>query len=226
MYHRPIKGEGSMRLIFTFAAAAALVGCENEAPDNRAAQSKPVTVTPSAPARVITASFDCDRANGQAQELVCADANLAAMDREVARLARLAAEPAAAADWAMQRDDCWKADELRHCVMATAMLKIHQLRQGSEVARRGDGLSVGPVAYSCKGIAGPVLATFVNSDPGAVAIEWGGQAIAIDHVTAASGANYEGRWNGQPYRLWTKGKEATLTVPGKGDLLCIEKTAS
>ena len=215
-----------MRQIIIFAATAALVGCNREAPDNRATEDKPVVTTAAAPERAIQASFDCGRANGQAQELVCADANLAAMDREVSRLAGLAAEPAAAADWAQQRDDCWKSDELRQCVMATAMLKIHQLRQGSEVARASDGLSVGPVAYACKGIAGPVLATFVNSDPGAVALEWGGQGIAIDHVSAASGANYQGRWNGQPYGFWSKGKEATLTVAGKGDLQCVETPAS
>ena len=215
-----------MRLIIIFAATAALVGCNREAPDNRVTEDKPVVTTPATPERAIQASFDCGRANGQAQELVCADANLAAMDREVARLAGLAAEPAAGADWAMRRDDCWKADELRQCVMATAMLKIHHLRQGSQVARESDGLSVGPVAYSCKGIAGPVLATFVNSDPGAVALEWGGQEIAIDQVNTASGARYDGRWNGQPYGFWNKGAEATLTVPGKGDLVCLEQVAN
>ena len=106
------------------------------------------------------------------------------------------------------------------------MLKIHALRQGSEAARGSNGLSVGPIAYSCRGIDGPVLATFVNSDPGAAALEWGGQAIAIDHATTASGARYDGRWNGQSYAFWTKGKEATLTVPGKGDLQCRETSAS
>ena len=212
-----------MRPFLVTIAALAMIGCDRETPDNnRAAQDKP-SATPAVSAkRTIEASFDCGRANGQAQELVCADANLAAMDREVARLSGLAMEPAGQADWAQQRDQCWKSDELRECVMAAAMLQIHRLRQGSEAARAGEGLSVGPVAFSCKGIAGPVLATFVNSDPGAVALEWGGQAIAVDHVIAASGAKYEGRWNGEQYGFWTKGNEATLTVPGKGDLACVE----
>lgn len=217
-----------MRLIFTLAAAVVvLAGCNRQAPENGVAEAKPGGALPDASERAIQASFDCGRANGQAQELVCGDANLAAMDREVARLAGLAAEPAAQADWAQQRDSCWKADELRHCVMAAAMLKIHALRQGSEMARGGgEGLSVGPVAYSCRGIEGPVLATFVNSDPGAATLEWGGQAIAIDQATTASGARYDGRWNGESYAFWTKGREATLTVPGKGDLQCSETSAS
>lgn len=215
-----------MRRIITFAAVAALAGCNREAPDNQVTQNSPAATAPASPDRAITASFDCDRARGQAQELVCGDAGLAAMDREVARLSGQAIEPAAQAEWVQQRDTCDKADELRQCVMAAAVLKIHRLRQGSEAARAGDGLSIGPVAYSCNGVAGTMSATFVNSEPGAVALEWGDQAIAIDQVVAASGARYEGRWNGQAYGFWSKGKEATLTIPGKGDLQCVETSAS
>lgn len=215
-----------MRLIITLVAAMIVTACDQAAPDNQVAATTPVTTPPDEAPRAITASFDCDRARGQAQELVCGDAGLAAMDREVARLTGQAIEPAAQAEWVQQRDACDKADELRQCVMASAMLKIHRLRQGSEAARAGEGLSVGPVAYRCKGIEAPVLATFVNSQPGGVALEWNGQAIAIEQVEAASGAKYEGRWNGEPFTFWSKGKEATLTVPGKGDLQCVETSAS
>ncbi len=211
-----------MRLIMTVAAAAlALAGCEREPPANRTAGDT-ANAEVEKPARAITASFDCDRARGQAQELVCGDAGLAAMDREVARLSGLAAEPASQAEWVQQRDGCDKADELRQCVMAAAMLKIHRLRQGSEAARAGKGLSIGPLTFTCRGLSDPVEATFVDSEPAAVALEWGGQAIAIDQGVLGSGARYEGRWNGQPYVFWNKGKEATFTVPGKGDLQCSE----
>jgi membrane-bound inhibitor of C-type lysozyme len=216
-----------MRLIFTaVAGAAALAGCDR-GPTNQASTANDATPAAKAaePSRM-AASFDCAAARGQAQELVCADANLAAMDREVARLATLAAEPAAQAEWAQERDSCGKADLLRECVMSTSALAIHRLRSGSEAARSKDaeGISVGPVAYRCKGVADPVAVTFVNSDPGAVAIAWGKQALALDHVTAASGAKYEGRWDGQPWTFWTKGREATLTHPAKGDLSCAEVT--
>lgn len=213
-----------MRLIIICAAGAALVGCDSKAPDNRTVEPTAAAARPATP-RAITASFDCDRARGQAQELICGDAPLAAMDREVARLSALAVEPAAQAEWVQQRDSCDKADELRQCVMASAMLKIHRLRQGSEAARGGEGPSVGPVAFTCRGLAGPVEVTFFNGDSGAAALEWGGQAIAIDQAMSASGARYEGRWNGEPYAFWNKGKEATFTVPGKGDLQCAERDA-
>ena len=185
------------------------------------APAKPAATKAEEPSRLV-ASFDCAAARGQAQELVCGDANLAAMDREVARLAGLAAEPAAQAEWAQQRDACGKADLLRECVMATSALAIHGFRQRSEAARSKDneGISIGPVEYRCKGIAAPVFATFVNSDPGAVAIEWGTQSLALDHVIAASGSKYEGRWDGQPWIFWIKGADATLTDPAKGDIAC------
>lgn len=212
-----------MRWVFTIAAAVALAGCDRPAPDNRSARDTPV-VAPDGPKRTIQASFDCDRARGQAQELICADGNLAAMDREVSRLAGLAAEPAGLADYTQKRDSCGKADELRRCVMATAALEIHRLRHGSEAARV-EGMSVGPVAFSCKGLAGPVLATFINSDPGALALEFSGKAIAIDQVQSGSGARYDGRWDGENYAFWSKGRDATFTVAGKGDIQCSETAA-
>ncbi len=208
-----------MRLMIILAAAA-LASCERPQPAANVSQENAANTTAPKPARAITASFDCDRARGQAEELICGDAGLAAMDREVARLSALALEPASQAEWVQQRGACAKADELRQCVMAAAMLKIHRLRQGSEAARADESISVGPVAFTCRGLPEPVQATFVNSDPGAVALEWGGQAIAIDQAMSGSGARYEGRWNGQPYSFWNKGREATFTVPGKGDLQC------
>ncbi len=210
-------------MLWAMGAALLLAGCEASAPDNQPAANAATdegTAAASA-SRTIIASFDCNRANGQAQELICADANLAAMDREAARLG--GGDPAGQAAWARERDDCWRSDELRQCVMASTALRIHGLRQDRNAG--ADGISAGPAHYACTGISGPLLATFVNSDPGAVVLEWGGQAIAIDRVPTASGTRYDGRWNGQSYAFWDKGEEATLTVPGKGDLRCVETPA-
>lgn len=215
-----------MRPILLVMATMVLAGCDRQQAVGNSTQADTNLATATKPSRAITASFDCDRARGQAQELICGDPGLAAMDREVARLSALAVEPASQAEWEQQRGACDKADELRQCVMAAAMFKIHRLRQGSEAARAGEGLSVGPVAFTCRGLEGSVEATFVNADPGAVALEWGGQVIAIDQAMSGSGARYEGRWNGQPYVFWNKGREATFTVPGKGDLQCSEAPAA
>lgn len=210
-----------MRLILMLAAGFALLGCERPVATESAEPSN--SAAPSAkPERAIMASFDCDRARGQAQELICGDSMLAAMDRELARLTSLAGDPASQAEWVQQRDACAKADELRQCVMAAAMLKIHRVRQGSEAARAAAGPSLGPVEFDCRGLPDPLQATFVQSDPGAVTLEWGGRSIAIEQISAASSAYYEGRWDGQSFAFRNKDREATFTMPGKGDLQCSE----
>jgi len=213
-----------MRLILIASVATlALAACDRDAPDNRAV-AKPATAPAATtrPDRKINASFDCGRARGQAQELICADANLAAMDREAVRLG--AGDPAGQATWASERDACGKADELRLCVMANAALRIHHLRAASP--DEAAGISVGPVAFRCKGLDAPLSVTFINSDPGAVAVESNGQVVALDHVEAASGARYVGRWNGEEWGFWEHGGEATLGVPGKGDLTCTKQAKS
>ena len=204
-------------ILMVAVAMLALTGCKQKASDNHT-----VAVAPKADApadRKVTASFDCDRARGQAQELVCADANLAAMDREVARLG--ASDTAGQAAWAKARDDCGKADELQQCVMANAVLRIHHLR--SVTPGDAGGISVGPVGFACKGLTRPIAVTFINSDPGALVVETNRQTVALDHVEAASDARYAGRWNGEEWSFWEHGGEATLTVPGKPEMRCTRR---
>ena len=210
-----------MRLIFKLSLCTlALAGCNRPVADNREKPKPSPTVAAGQGAanRTITASFDCNLARGQAQELVCADASLAAMDREAARLG--ANDAAGQAAWASERDSCGKADELRLCVMANAVLRIHQLRQATP--DDAGGISVGPVGFACKGLDKPLAVTFINSDSGAVAVESNGQTVALDHAEAASGARYVGRWNGEEWSFWEHGGEATLSVPGKADMTCIK----
>ncbi len=203
-------------ILMVAVAGMALAGCEQQTPDNRMA-AKPGTPPVAAKAgRKISASFDCDAARGQAQELICADANLAAMDREAARLG--AGDAAGQAAWARERDACGKADELRLCVMANAALRIHHLR--SVMPGDAAGISFGPVGFTCKGLSKPLAVTFINSDPGAVAVESNGQTVALDHAEAASGVRYVGRWNGEEWSFWEHGGEATLTIPGKAEMTC------
>ncbi|MEO6579925.1 MAG: MliC family protein [Sphingomicrobium sp.] len=206
-----------MRLILIAAASAlALVACDRQSADDRAsARPRAVQGVKGKPDRKITAAFDCDRARGQAQELICADANLAAMDREAKRLGR--ADPSGQSSWATDRDACGRADELRMCVMANAVLRIHHLRKASPEA---GGISVGPVGFRCEGFKAPLLVTFINSDPGAAAVESNGQIVALDRAEAASGARYVGRWNGEEWSFWEHGGEATLTVPGNKQTSC------
>jgi membrane-bound inhibitor of C-type lysozyme len=44
--------------------------------------------------------------------------------------------------------------------------------------------------------------------------------VALDHVQAAAGARYVGRWNGEEWGFWEHGGEATLSIPGNKEMTC------
>lgn len=235
-----------MRVAALVIAAIALTACSKKPADDPAATdaNKGAKTAPAAQQSPDAPSFDCARADGQAQELVCSDKELAAMDREAARLDQLAdrdpgidpsikalrdASPGA---WTKSRDDCWRDDELRRCVVAAYARRIAEIRSISKAARDAEsGASIGPVSFRCDGISRSLKATFVNTDPGAVVLQWigPGRPPAIGDVTlpraaAASGARYQGGGSGGEWTFWNKGREATLTMPGRGDVTCTESS--
>ena len=206
-------------------AALALAACERGSSGNDAvAADSPESNADIAGDDASGPSFDCARARGQAQQLICSDAELAAIDRELDRLQRLAASDPAAAEpaeaWVKARDDCWKSDDLRHCVVDSYARRIHQLRSASAAARAegADSRSAGPAAYDCG--KEPLAATFVNTDPGLVHLAWPGRALTLAHAPSASGARFAGRVDGESWEFWTKGSEATLIRPGGEAVTC------
>ena len=232
-----------MRWSILVLAVAAATACSKQTPDDAAgnnAASAHAAVAPAGNAAAnkdASPSFDCARADGQAQELICSDTELAAMDRELARLYALAeADPqmpkpaqaelkAMQRGWVKGRDDCWKADDLRQCVVSNYAERIHRLRQGSKAARADvpQSISVGPLAYRCEGLGALIGATYINSEPGAVFLEWGpNDAHTLKHAMSGSGARYTAPVQGGEMVFWNKGKDATLTVPGKPDYKCTE----
>ncbi len=223
-----------------FFIAILLAGCQDKEPEPSANAAVPA-IQALAPRDTSTKpSFDCSRADGQAQELVCADGVLAAMDRELSRVHalavadktlpadELAALTASQRGWVKGRDDCWKADELRPCVTTSYAQRIHQMRQLSMAARVADpaSLSIGPLSYTCDGIDAGIAATFIKTDPGVVYLEWADRSMALGQSASGSGARYAGQSEGQPWVFWIKGREATFSVPGKGDLACREESTS
>lgn len=220
----------STALVLLFALAACRPEHDN-APDNRMAdrQSRVGDANSPAPAAP-TGTIDCARARGQAQELVCADHELAAMDGEVGRLSALAASgrgdrgalAAAGRDWAAERDRCWRTDDLRQCILTVYGGRVDALRRGiaaAGMAAPGDRSS-GPIAFRCDGLAAPVSATFLATDPGAVYLSGVGEAVALPRVPSGSGERYAGRVGGADWALSVNETEATLTLPEKGDRRC------
>ncbi len=166
-------------------------------------------------ASAATPSFDCAKAHGAAEQLVCQDAGLAALDNELAALypkalSQLSAEQqktekAMQRGWIKGRNECWKESDTRQCVEESYQLRI------TELQIKGGQLRVPSlVDYQCDG--GIRLSTYFYNEakrPAAVInLSEGAQQsqVLAFEAPSASGARYEG----QNLTLLTKGNEARL----------------
>ncbi|MGE6150109.1 MliC family protein [Aeromonas media] len=166
-------------------------------------------------ASAATPSFDCTKAHSAAEQLVCQDAGLAALDNELAALypkamSQLSAEQqktekAMQRGWIKGRNECWKESDSRQCVEESYQLRI------TELQIKGGQLRVpSPVDYQCDG--GIRLSTYFYNEakrPAAVInLSEGAQQsqVLAFEAPSASGARYEG----QNITLLTKGNEARL----------------
>jgi uncharacterized protein len=178
-------------------------------------------------------SFDCARAESAAEKLVCSDPTLGALDQELARLFALARDDkdlaaeqrstlvAMQRGWIKGRDDCWKADDLRACVVEEYLSRILDLRQES-AGRSGDaaGISLGPFAVTCEGFAQPIELAIVKTDPELAWLEWPDGYLALTQTVSGSGVRYMADGDGGETVFWIKGKDAMLDRPGAPDLPC------
>lgn len=179
-------------------------------------------------------SFDCAKAQSSAEKLVCSDEQLAALDRETARLFGLAVKgtqvsgerkkqlKAYQRGWIKGRDECWKEPEQKTCVRDNYAIRIYELRQGYADARSQDtkGISKGLLALECDGFDAGIGVAFIASEPSVAALGWKDQKVALGQVASASGTKYAGKSFDGSYNLWTKGGEATFEMPGKQQLKC------
>ncbi|MGB6188967.1 MAG: MliC family protein [Aeromonas molluscorum] len=174
-----------------------------------------------------TPSFDCAKAKGAAETLICKDAGLAALDNELATLypkaladlsqEQLKTEKAMQRGWIKGRNDCWKAKDLRQCVEESYQLRITELQ-----IKGGQLMVPTPVDYQCgKDVS---LSTYFYNDaklPAAVINLSEGdsqQQVLAYEAPSASGARYEG----QNLALFTKGNDASLERYGQPTLSCTE----
>jgi uncharacterized protein len=170
-------------------------------------------------------TFDCRKAEGEVETLICKDPALAALDRTLdgvykaalaktrdAMPARLRAEQRG---FISGRNDCWKtrgaptfltaswqASTVRECVEGSYKLRISDLQAQWQLAP-----AKAPVSYVCGTNANEIVATFFETDPATARLERGDATQTVWQVRAASGARYEG----QNVEFWIKGSEATVT---------------
>lgn len=167
-------------------------------------------------------SFDCAKAGTSAEEMVCADADLARLDRLVADRYAAAMAAARALDagadeaeaelrayqrgWIKGRDECWKADDQRACVQAS-----YQRREAELVATWMLEEPTNTAFWACGGNpANEVVTMFFDTDLPSLRFERG-DSIDVGVLTrTASGARYDGSFG---RFIWIKGNEATYRDP-------------
>ena len=162
-------------------------------------------------------SFDCAKAASGAEELVCTDPSLAALDRELADAYKQAVAAAAAgADkatalpllratqrgWIKGRDDCWKAaDSLKPCVEQAYRDRIADLQAQWMLVPAGE-----PHFYRCDDNS-EIVATFMQTDPSTARLERGDTTKIVLQGRSGSGARYLGDFGTE---FWIKGREARV----------------
>ena len=144
-------------------------------------------------------SFDCSKVEkGSIEALVCQNADLSALDRQMADVYAAAQKKAGnehpatlqptQRGWIKGRDDCWKADDIPACVKASYQQRIVELQARYRLVE-----SIGPVTYQCNGNpADEVIVTFFKTEPATLIAERGDSTSLMYQVVSASGAKYEG----------------------------------
>lgn len=82
-------------------------------------------------------SFDCRKTSHEVEQLICKDAELAALDRSLASLYNTLLKHTLASEqkslkaeqrgWVKGRNDCWKSSDQRGCIKAEYEARIREL---------------------------------------------------------------------------------------------------
>jgi uncharacterized protein len=188
----------SMKTPLSCIALLLLAGCKPEvvppadtapAPSDAGAATATVPAAPaSAPPAMAPPSFDCAKAVSEAEKLVCSDPELAALDRRLsARYGEAKdADPAVQRGWVKGRDECWKAQDPRLCVLEAYRTRLAELA----IAAPGAAIPK-PVEYRCSDNRLPFTMAYYNDlDPPAAIMTLGNDQAIVFPQPAASGAKY------------------------------------
>jgi len=144
-------------------------------------------------------AFDCTKADGTIEELICQDEKLAELDRKLAEVYTAAARKATnehppflkteQRGWIKGRNECWKSDDPRACTETEYHHRIAELQ-----ARYRLVPEKGPFWFACDDNPGSeVVVTFFETDPPTLIAERGDQVSFMIQQPSGSGANYQGR---------------------------------
>jgi uncharacterized protein len=155
-------------------------------------------------------TFDCAKAQGEVEKLICSDASLAALDRRLDGVYKAASAKAKGRlatqlreeqrGWVKGRNDCWKAkaktwitaswtvDTVKDCVDAQYRLRSSELQAVWRL------LPPKTLYYACQSnAANEVVANFFDTDPPTIRLERGDRTKTLWRVGDASIGQYEGQ---------------------------------
>lgn len=172
-------------------------------------------------------SFDCAKAEGEVEHIICSDPELMNLDNQMAVVYKEATQKAVnehppflkaeQRGWIKGRNDCWKSDDKKKCVEQEYKLRIAELQ-----ARYRLVSSNGPIYYSCDdNPAKEVVITYFKTDPPTLIAEFGDSVSLMYLQPSGSGSKYQGRNES----AWIKGKEAMITWGyGSAEMNCKQKS--
>lgn len=155
--------------------------------------------------------FDCARASGSVEQLICQDASLAALDQRLGETFKAAMAKASAPlakqlrgeqrGWIKGRNDCWKAagqltwitatwtvDSVPACVAALYRQRTAELQAVWQLK------APHTTAYACQNNpANEVIAHAFATDPATIRLERGDRSVTLWQVGAATAGTYEGQ---------------------------------
>lgn len=157
-------------------------------------------------------AFDCTKARGSIEAMICGDEELASLDRTMAAVYAAALRKAVnerppwlraeQRGWIKGRNDCWKSNDRRPCVVDAYRLRSVELQARYRLV---------PVSASatfiCEGDPrNEVIVNFFETEPPSLIAERGDSVSLMLRQPAASGTRYQGRNES----FWEHQGEATV----------------
>ena len=169
-------------------------------------------------------TFDCAKATGEIETLICKDPGLIALDRRLADvfgaavkklLPRLALEQRTLQKgWIKERNECVEADDVRACTERTYQIRIVELQILSSAVK---GV---PTDYVCTGGEDrPLTVTAFFTEPRSALIQYGGDRVIAYLARSVSGTRYAAP------NIDFVDRDATATLSWHGDVLTCRKSA-
>ena len=163
-------------------------------------------------------SFDCSKASGSIEELICQNDELAALDRKLTKYFKLATESYPAEElktlkamqrgWIKGRNDCWKSDDKPGCVRHEYQLRITdlQITTGSAEISNSAVFICNPQKHDS------ITAVFYNeTELPAVVLTRLSDEVDEQKLLFLTRSGSGAKYVGQNVAFWSKGSEAIVT---------------